>query len=46
VIMLAIAAVAFYWIARSFRQEGPGGAAEIGSMMGPRAEALPTAPRA
>ena len=42
-IMLAIAAVAFYWIARSFRQEGPGGAAEVGSMMGPRAEALPTA---
>ena len=35
-LMLAIALGAFLWIARSFREEGPGGAAEVGSTMGPR----------
>jgi SSS family solute:Na+ symporter len=39
-VMLAVAAVAFWWIARSFRQEGPGGAAEVSSTMGPRSPAM------
>jgi Na+/proline symporter len=39
-IMLAIALAAFLWIARSFRQEGPGGAAEVATTMGPRSPAM------
>jgi SSS family solute:Na+ symporter len=44
VIMLAIALGAFLWIARSFRQEeGPGGAAEPVTSMGPRSPAMAAA---
>ncbi len=42
-IMLAIALAAFLWIARSFRQEGPGGAAEVATTMGPRSPAMAAA---
>ena len=42
-VMLAVAAAAFLWIARSFREEGPGGAAEEGSTMGPRSPAVAAA---
>jgi SSS family solute:Na+ symporter len=42
-IMLAVAAVAFLWIARSFRQEDQGLTEDVGTGMGPRQTALGTA---
>ncbi len=43
VVMLAVAAAAFYWISRSFRNEGPGGAAEVATSMGPTSPAMAAA---
>jgi Na+/proline symporter len=43
IIMLAVALAAFLWIARSFRQEGPGGAAEVATTMGPRSPLMAAA---
>ncbi len=42
-VMLAVAAAAFYWISRSFRNEGPGGAAEPAHSMGPTSPAMAAA---
>ncbi len=42
VILLAVAAAAFAWIARSFREEGPGGAGEVvAGSMSPAGGGLP-----
>ncbi len=43
VAMLAVAAAAFFWISRSFRNEGPGGAAELVTSMGPTSPAMAAA---
>jgi solute:Na+ symporter, SSS family len=43
IVMLALAAAAFYWISRSFRNEGPGGAPEPVHSMGPTSPAMAAA---
>ncbi|HEY4953717.1 MAG TPA: sodium:solute symporter family protein [Gemmatimonadaceae bacterium] len=43
IVMLALAAAAFYWISRSFRNEGTGGAPEPVHSMGPTSPAMAAA---
>lgn len=40
VVMLAVAAAAFYWISRSFREDGPGGAGQPARGAGPDSPVL------